>query len=291
MNAPLGPASASVMVRNTYAARWLRQNVYLASGGLILLFFLAAAFFGDRIAPYGLDEQNLLESLEGPSARHWLGTDPLGRDLLSRVLIGTRHTLSVALISVALSCFFGVVLGLVSGFIRGPAATAIDAIVDVALTIPNMILAIAIAAVMGAGLTGLVMAISISFTPPIARIVRGRVMEIREEDFIAAARTIGVRQWRILLRHVLPNAATVIVIEASLQAGQAVLTATALGFLGLGVQPPTPEWGTMLGSGREYLHAAPFMVVAPGLAISLMVLGFNLLGDGLRDWLDPKVGN
>ena len=135
------------------------------------------------------------------------------------------------------------------------------------------------------------MAISISFTPPIARIVRGRVMEIREEDFIAAARTIGVRRWRILLRHVLPNASTVIVIEASLQAGQAVLTATALGFLGLGVQPPTPEWGTLLGSGREYLHVAPFMVVAPGLAISLMVLGFNLLGDGLRDWLDPRVGN
>ena len=163
--------------------------------------------------------------------------------------------------------------------------------VDVALTIPNMILAISIAAVMGAGLTGLIMAISISFTPPIARLVRGRVMEIREEDFIAAARTIGVRRWRILLRHVLPNASTVIVIEASLQAGQAVLTATALGFLGLGVQPPTPEWGTLLGSGREYLHVAPFMVVAPGLAISVMVLGFNLLGDGLRDWLDPRVGN
>ena len=285
-----GQAASSLRARGAFAARWLRQNVYLGAGGLLLLAFLAAALFGERIAPYGLDEQNLLESLEGPSARHWLGTDPLGRDLLSRVLIGTRHTLSVALVSVALSCFFGVALGLVSGFVRGPLAMAVDAVVDVALTIPNMILAIAIAAVMGAGLVGLVMAISISFTPPVARIVRGRVMEIREEDFIAAARTIGVRPWRILLRHVLPNAATVIVIEGSLQAGQAVLTATALGFLGLGVQPPTPEWGTMLGSGREYLHAAPFMVVAPGLAISLLVLGFNLLGDGLRDWLDPRLG-
>lgn len=287
----MGPGTVSVMARGTFTARWLRQNIYLASGSFLLLCFLIAALFGEQIAPYGADKQNLLEALEGPSAAHWLGTDPLGRDLLSRVVIGTRHTLSVALISVGLSCSFGVLLGLISGFVRGPLAIAVDAIVDVALTIPNMVLAIAIAAVMGAGLTGLILAISISFTPPIARIVRGRVMEIREEDFIAAARTIGVRRWRILLRHVLPNAATVIVIEASLQAGQAVLTATALGFLGLGVQPPTPEWGTLLGSGREYLHAAPFMVIAPGLAISLMVLGFNLLGDGLRDWLDPRVGN
>ena len=287
----MGPGTVSVMARGTFTARWLRQNIYLASGSFLLLCFLVAALFGEQIAPYGADKQNLLEALEGPSTAHWLGTDPLGRDLLSRVVIGTRHTLSVALISVGLSCSFGVLLGLISGFVRGPLAIAVDAIVDVALTIPNMVLAIAIAAVMGAGLTGLILAISISFTPPIARIVRGRVMEIREEDFIAAARTIGVRRWRILLRHVLPNAATVIVIEASLQAGQAVLTATALGFLGLGVQPPTPEWGTLLGSGREYLHAAPFMVIAPGLAISLMVLGFNLLGDGLRDWLDPRVGN
>lgn len=277
--------------RGTYIIRWLRQNVYLALGGTIILLFVIAALFGEQIAPYGADKQNLLRALESPSARHWLGTDPLGRDLLSRVVIGTRYTLSVALVSVALSCFVGVLLGMTSGFMRGPVVMAIDALIDVALTIPNMILAIAIAAVMGAGLTGLILAISISFAPPIARIVRGRVLEIREEDFIAAARTIGVRRWRILLRHVLPNVSTVIVIETSLQAGQAVLTATALGFLGLGVQPPTPEWGTLLGSGREYLQAAPYMVFAPGLAISMLVLGFNLLGDGLRDWLDPRVGN
>ena len=286
-----GLSAARVAARGSFLARWLRQNIYLTAGTLILLSFVVAALFSEQIAPYAADKQNLLAALEGPSAKHWLGTDPLGRDLFSRVVFGTRHTLSVALISVALSCFFGVLLGLISGFVRGPLATAVNALVDVALTIPNMILAISIAAVMGAGMTGLIMAISISFTPPIARIVRGRVMEIREEDFIAAARTIGVRRWRILLRHVLPNAATVIVIEASLQAGQAVLTATALGFLGLGVQPPAPEWGTLLGSGREYLHVAPFMVLAPGIAISLMVLGFNLLGDGLRDWLDPRVGN
>ena len=282
---------STTIARGVFIFRWVKQNIYLTAGSTILIVFLIAAIFGEQIAPYGADKQNLLRALESPSANHWLGTDPLGRDLLSRVVIGTRHTLSVALISVALSCCFGVLLGMISGFMRGPVVMAINALIDVALTIPNMILAIAIAAVMGAGLTGLILAISISFTPPIARIVRGRVLEIREEDFIAAARTIGVRRWRILLRHILPNAATVIVIETSLQAGQAVLTATALGFLGLGVQPPTPEWGTLLGSGREYLQAAPYMVIAPGLAISLLVLGFNLLGDGLRDWLDPRVGN
>ena len=185
------PAIAPLTARCAFAAKWLRQHVYLAAGSLILLTFLVAALFGEQIAPYGPNKQNLLAALEGPSARHWLGTDPLGRDLFSRVLVGARHTLSVAVISVALSCFFGVVLGLISGFVRGPLATAVDAVVDVALTIPNMILAISIAAVMGAGLTGLIIAISISFTPPTTRIVRGRVMEIRAEDYIAAARTIG----------------------------------------------------------------------------------------------------
>lgn len=278
-------------VRAGIGARWFRQNVYLVLGAAILFGFLVVAVLGERIAPYGPDQQDLLSALEGPSAAHLFGTDPLGRDLFSRVLVGTRYTLTVALVAVGFSCLFGVVLGLVSGFMRGPIATAVDALVDVALTIPMMILAIAIAAVLGAGLTGLIVAISISFTPPIARVLRGRVMEIREEDFVDAARTIGVRPWRILARHVLPNGATVIVIEASLQAGQAVLTATALGFLGLGVQPPTPEWGTLLGGGREYLQVAPYLVLAPGIAISLLVLGFNLLGDGLRDWLDPKIGN
>ena len=278
-------------MRSRFAIRWLRQNLFLVLGALILGGFIIIAALGPVIAPYGADQQNLLAALESPNREHLLGTDALGRDLLSRVIIGTRYTLFVALVAVALSSFFGLVLGLVSGFFRGAIGTAVDAVIDIALTIPMMILAIAIAALLGAGLSGLIFAISVSFTPPIARVLRGRVMEIREEDFVDAAETLGAPAWWILVRHILPNASTVVVIEASLQAGQAVLTATALGFLGLGVQPPTPEWGTLLGSGREYLHTAPYIVLAPGIAISLLVLGFNLLGDGLRDWLDPRQGN
>lgn len=270
-----------------YATGWLRLNIYLVLGALIVGSFVIIAVLGETIAPYGADEQNLLAALEGPSAAHLVGTDALGRDLFSRVLIGTRHTLIVALVSVALSSSLGIVLGLISGFVRGWPARVTDVAVDIALTIPMMVLAIAVAAVMGAGTFGLIIAISVSFTPPIARLLRGRVLEIREEDYVDAAITVGVPTWKIMLRHILPNAATIVVIEASLQAGQAVLVATALGFLGLGVQPPTPEWGTLLGTGREYLQAAPYIVIAPGIAISLLVLGFNLLGDGLRDWLDP----
>lgn len=278
-----------IIGRITYAAGWLRQNVYLVLGVAIVGAFVVVAVFAEAIAPYGADEQNLLAALEGPSPEHIVGTDAIGRDLLSRVIVGTRHTLTVALTSVALAVTAGIALGLVSGFVRGWPGRVIDAAVDVALTIPMMVLAIAIAAVMGAGTIGLIVAISISFTPPIARILRGRVLEIREEDYVDAAVTVGVPPWKIMVRHVLPNASTIVVIEASLQAGQAVLVATALGFLGLGVQPPTPEWGTLLGQGREYLQVAPYIVLSPGIAISLLVLGFNLLGDGLRDWLDPRL--
>lgn len=287
MTASDSPAPA--IGRVAYAAGWLRQNVYLVLGVLIVGAFVAIAILAEAIAPYGADEQNLLAALEGPSPEHLFGTDPIGRDLLSRVIIGTRHTLTVALTSVAIAVTAGIALGLISGFVRGWPARVIDAAVDIALTIPMMVLAIAIAAVMGAGTTGLIVAISISFTPPIARILRGRVLEIREEDYVDAAVTVGVPAWKIMVRHVLPNASTIVVIEASLQAGQAVLVATALGFLGLGVQPPTPEWGTLLGTGREYLQVAPYIVMTPGIAISLLVLGFNLLGDGLRDWLDPRM--
>lgn len=275
--------------RAAYAAGWLRRNIYLVLGILIVGAFIVVAVFAETLAPYGADEQNLLAALEAPSAEHPVGTDALGRDLLSRVLIGTRHTLTVALTSVAIAVTAGITLGLVSGFVRGWPGRVIDAVVDIALTIPMMVLAIAIAAVMGAGTVGLIVAISISFTPPIARILRGRVLEIREEDYVDAAVTLGVPAWKIMVRHVLPNASTIVVIEASLQAGQAVLVATALGFLGLGVQPPTPEWGTLLGQGREYLQVAPYIMLSPGIAISLLVLGFNLLGDGLRDWLDPRL--
>lgn len=264
-----------------------RINLFLWLGATLLALFCALALLGERIAPYDPNAQDLFAMLEGPSAAHILGTDNVGRDILSRLIVGTRFTLSIALASVFFAGIGGIALGSIAGYFGGLTDSVVTGIIDLLLTVPNIVLAIAIASVAGASATGLTIAITASFVPPLARLVRSRVIELVEEDFIAAATTVGMGHTRILVRHILPNAATVIVIELSLNAGQAVLIGSALGFLGLGVQPPAPEWGTMLGASREYLTLAPHLVVAPGIAISLLVLAFNAFGDGLRDVFDP----
>jgi ABC-type dipeptide/oligopeptide/nickel transport system permease subunit len=268
-----------------------RRNWPLWIGGTLLLGYAVIALLGPSLVPVDPNAQDLLAVLETPSATHWLGTDQIGRDLFARLVVGTRFTLSAALLSVGIASVIGVTLGLVAGYSGGRIDAAITGVVDLLLTIPNLILAIAIASVIGAGMTGLVVATTASFVPPLARLIRGRVLEIREEDFIKAAVASGTRRAKILRRHVLPNAFTVVIIETSLLAGQAVLVSAALGFIGLGVQPPAPEWGTMLGAGREFIEVAPHLVVAPGLAITGLVFAFNMLGDGLRDRLDPNFRN
>lgn len=272
--------------------RPVRQvNLFLWLGAGLLAAFTVLALLGERVAPYDPTAQDLFAMLEGPSAAHLLGTDNVGRDILSRIIVGTRFTLSIALASVFFAGIGGIALGSIAGYFGGLTDRIVTGIIDLLLTVPNIVLAIAIASVAGSSATGLTIAITASFIPPLARLVRGRVIELREEDFIAAAITVGMGHTRILLRHVLPNAATVIIIELSLNAGQAVLIGSALGFLGLGVQPPAPEWGTMLGASREYLTVAPHLVIAPGIAISLLVLAFNAFGDGLRDIFDPASRN
>ena len=265
-----------------------RRYFLLATGGCILAVYVMLALIGPWVAPAGADDQDLLNALQHPSMAFPFGTDPLGRDMLSRVIIGTRFTLLAAIGAVTLAAVAGVTLGLIAGFFRGRADQAITVVIDLMLTIPELILAIVIASVIGAGLPGLVLAIGVTFTPQIARIVRSRVFEVREEVYVLAALAVGVRNSIIILRHVLPNTFTVICIQLSLSAGQAVLVASALGFLGLGVEPPTPEWGTMLSAGRDYITIAPHLVLVPGLAISFLVFGFNMFGDGLRDLLDPR---
>lgn len=254
----------------------------------MLAAYLAIAVFGPLLAPYDPNAQDLIGILEAPSRAHLMGTDQIGRDILARLIVGTRFTLSAALLAVAISAATGVTLGLVAGYSGGGVDSAISGLVDLLLTIPSLILAIAVASVIGAGMTGLVVATTASFVPRLARLIRGRVLEIRAEDFILAAIASGTRRAKILRRHILPNALTIVIIETSLLAGQAVLVGAALGFLGLGVQPPAPEWGTMLGAGREFIEVAPHLVIAPGSAISLLVFAFNLFGDGLRDHLDPR---
>lgn len=263
-------------------------NLPLWVGMALLGVYLLVALFGPWLVPYDPNAQDLIAVLEPPSSAHLMGTDQIGRDIFSRLIVGTRFTLSAALLAVAIAGTIGVTLGMLAGYVGGRVDAAITGLVDLLLTIPSLILAIAVASVIGAGMTGLVIATTASFVPRLARLIRGRVLEIREEDFIQAAIASGTRRAKILRRHILPNALTIVVIETSLLCGQAVLVGAALGFLGLGVQPPAPEWGTMLGAGREFIEVAPHLVVAPGVAISLLVFGFNLFGDGLRDHLDPR---
>jgi ABC-type dipeptide/oligopeptide/nickel transport system permease subunit len=270
--------------------RWRRPRrpAQLLVGGAFLLAYGGLAAFGPWVVPYGANEQDLLGVLSPASAEHWLGTDQIGRDLLARLVAGTRFTLTAALVSVALAAALGATAGLVAGYAGGRVDAALMGLADLLLTVPNLVLAIAIASVVGAGLTGLVAATTASFVAPLARLTRARVLEVRHQEFVQAAVAVGAPDRRILARHVLPHATTTLVIEASLLAGQAVLIGSALGFLGLGVRPPAPEWGTMLSGGREFIEVAPHLVVAPGVAISLLVFAFNVFGDGLRDRLDPR---
>jgi ABC-type dipeptide/oligopeptide/nickel transport system permease subunit len=278
-------AAAAVMRRARQA------GLFLPIGATLLALFVLVALFGRAIAPYDPTAQDLLALLDPPSAEHWFGADEIGRDILSRVIVGTRTTLTIAVASVFFAAVAGIYLGLIAGYFGGVLDRIITLCIDLMMTIPSLVLAIAVVSAVGANATGLITAITVSFIPALTRLVRSRVLELREIDYIEAARAIGMRHLRILFRHVLPNAVSVIVIELTLMAGQAVLIGTALGFLGLGVQPPAPEWGAMLGASRQYLEVAPHVAVVPGLAVSLLVLAFNLFGDGLRDRLDPTATN
>jgi ABC-type dipeptide/oligopeptide/nickel transport system permease subunit len=278
-------AAAAVMRRARHT------GLFLPIGATLLALFVLVALFGRAIAPYDPTAQDLLALLDPPSAEHWFGADEIGRDILSRVIVGTRTTLTIAVASVFFAAVAGIYLGLIAGYFGGVLDRIITLCIDLMMTIPSLVLAIAVVSAVGANATGLITAITVSFIPALTRLVRSRVLELREIDYIEAARAIGMRHLRILFRHVLPNAVSVIVIELTLMAGQAVLIGTALGFLGLGVQPPAPEWGAMLGASRQYLEVAPHVAVVPGLAVSLLVLAFNLFGDGLRDRLDPTATN
>lgn len=267
--------------------RRMLRNPSLVTGAIILFVFFVVAIFANLLAPYAGNAQDIMHVLQRPSWAHPFGTDSIGRDIFSRVILGTRYSLAIALLSVTIGALIGIPVGLISGYFGGRIDSVLMGFIDILLTIPVIVLAIAIVTVMGPGMVGLVVAISITFAPRLARITRGRVFEVKEEVYVSAAQALGGTTRRVMTRHVLPNSFAPLIIEITLRAGQAVLVGAALGFLGLGVQPPTPEWGTMLSRGRDYLQLAQFVVIAPGLAISLLVLGFNLFGDGLRDIWDP----
>lgn len=252
---------------------------------IILIVFAVAA---PMIAPYDPQEQDYNQLLKAPSAEHPFGTDRIGRDLLSRIIYGTRVSFMVGVVAVGVALAIGAPLGLVAGYFRGATDEVIMRILDAFIAFPGIIFALAIVAVLGSSLMNVMLAIGISSVPLFARLTRSQVLSLRQTDYVLAAAAVGASDWRVMLRHIMPNATSPLIVQATLGLGFAVLAEASLGYLGVGVQPPTPTWGSDLNQGAPLLERAPWLSIAPGMAIFVLVLAFNLLGDALRDQLDPR---
>jgi peptide/nickel transport system permease protein len=274
--------------RSTRIWRELRQNRLAAAGAAFLVLIVLAAICAPLLTHYDPTKQDLLSRLEPPSSTHWLGTDEVGRDVLSRLAYGARISLFVALLGTAGGVIVGTLVGLTSGFFGGWTDTLMMRGVDIMYAFPGVLLVILIVSILGPSLWNLILALMIWGTPTLSRIVRASVLSLKSEDYVLAARTIGADRVRLMTTHLLPNAMAPIIVYATLGVAGSLLTAAGLGFLGLGVQPPTPEWGAMLSQGREYVISAPYLVTFPGLLIFLTVLALNFIGDALRDALDPR---
>jgi peptide/nickel transport system permease protein len=270
------------------ALRRLTRRRGAIFGVAVLVVFVAAAVLAPLIAPYDPIAQGWTQVRKPPSALHWFGTDDVGRDILSRVIFGARASLMAGVISVSIALSVGVPLGLTAGYLGGWTDAVLGRIVDAMLACPFLILAIALAAFLGPSLSNAMIAIGITATPIFVRLTRGQVMAVKVEDYVEAARAVGNPRWRIALFHILPNILPALLVQATLSIAAAIIAEASLSFLGLGQQPPAPSWGSMLNSAQRFLINAPWLAVWPGLAIFLTVLSFNLVGDGLRDALDPK---
>jgi len=274
--------------RTYFGWRRLSSNPSTMFGLAVLLFLVIIALLAPQIAPQGYDEQSLPERLAAPSAAHWFGTDDLGRDVLARMVYGTRVTLMIACLVAVIAAPLGLLIGTASGYFGGWVDTVLMRINDVFLSFPGLILALGFVAALGPGIRNAVIAIALTAWPPIARLARAETLTLRNADYIAAVRIQGASALRIILRHVMPMCLPSVVVRITLNMAGIIITAAGLGFLGLGAQPPMPEWGSMLSSGRAHLSGAWWISAVPGIAIVLTSLAFNLLGDGLRDVLDPR---
>ncbi|MCW2240521.1 ABC transporter permease [Azospirillum canadense] len=276
--------------RNGLAIFWrqFRRSQLALPGGLLVLAFVLVACFAPLIATHDPLKNDLARTLMPPGAENWFGTDELGRDVLSRVVYGARLSLSEGLVAVLLALAAGVPIGVVAGYVGGRTDMIIMRLIDVLMAFPGVLLAIAIISVLGPSLFNVILAVALYTIPIFARLARGATLSVKEEPYIEACRALGVPHLRTLWRHVLPNIAAPILVIAALRVAISILTASSLSFLGLGAQPPSPEWGAMLASGRNYILIAPHLVIFPGLAIVLLVFGLNLFQDGLRIALDPK---
>lgn len=301
MNDELGSAAAIQQRELTLArgptrmqqiARTLRpflRQPAIVVGMVILLFFALAAIFAPLLSPTDPLAQNVVDGLKPPSFTHLLGTDKLGREILSRMLYGTRISLVVGVLVVLSASSFGTLLGLLAGYRSGWADEVLMRVTDIFFAFPGLILAMAIAGALGPSLRNALIAISVVSWPVYARLIRGQVLALKQREFVIAARTLGIPEWRIVLRHLLPNTLAPLLVQASFDLGGAITAVAGLSFIGFGAQPPTPEWGVMISEGRNYIATQWWLATFPALAILLVVGGLNLLGDGLRDLLDPRL--
>ena len=287
----IGTAAAiAVKQESTFKQVWdsLVKNKGAMAGLVIIVILAIVAVIGDAIAPYDPNVSDMTASFMAPCTEHIFGTDQLGRDIFSRVLSGTKVSLTVGIIAVSISLTIGTVLGAIAGYCGGKADMLIMRLMDMMLAVPSILLAITFMAAMGKGIDKAVVAIGLVSIPEYARIVRGSVLSMKQNEFVQAARVMGNKDRIIIFKHILPNILSSIIVRATLGISTAVLDTAALGFLGLGVQPPAAEWGDMLGRSRSFIFNAPYTLIFPGIAITLTVLAFNMFGDGLRDALDPK---
>ena len=282
------PAPAAVTATRATAWRRLIRRPSAVLGMVVIAAFVAVALAAPWVAPYDPIATSFSAVRKAPSAAHWFGTDDIGRDVLARVVYGARASLLAGVVSVLISLSIGIPTGLLAGYAGGATDLLISRVTDALLACPFLILAIALAAFLGPSLTNAMIAIGISATPAFIRLTRGTTIAVKAEDFVLAARAIGNPPWRIALRHVLPNIVPPLLVQATLAIAAAVIAEASLSFLGLGQQPPQPSWGSMLNTAKNYIDNAPWMAIWPGLSIFLLVLSFNLLGDGLRDALDPR---
>lgn len=266
----------------------LRRNYLAVLGFFIILILVFVAIFADQIAPYGYADQDYMMIRQAPSAKHLLGTDEFGRDILSRLIFGSRISLQVGLVAVSISLLAGGTIGAIAGYFGGRVDNILMRIMDVQLAIPTILLAIVISAALGPGLFNLMVAVGITSIPRFARLMRASVLSIKGMEYIEAARAMGAGHTRIILLYILPNCMAPLIVQSTLSVANAILFAATLSFLGLGIQPPFPEWGGMLSAARPYLRNNAYMSIFPGLAIMITILALNFLGDGLRDALDPK---
>lgn len=274
------------------ALRVLKQLSYNRAatiGAVILLVEIILAVAAPLIAPYSYNKIDVVNAMQGPSAAHWCGTDDMGRDILSRLLYGARYSIGMGILAVLFGIFFGSVVGSIAGFFGGKVDNIIMRILDVIQSLPGMLLTIVLSAVLGAGYFNTILALSISGIPANARLLRASMLKVRENEYMEAAVSINCSKFHIIVKHLIPNSFSPLIVSGTMGVASMIVAAAGLSFLGLGVQPPAPEWGAMLSSSRQFIRACPHMVIFPGLAIAITVLSLNLMGDGLRDAMDPRL--